>query len=298
MAEKIQKRNSKRKRKNRIRFVFLLLCGSYILCSILHLQPFAHGNVLFKKLFQTNYTAKYEIGTPRVIDESDISDCLYTLSKTYPEFKSIYENQDAYPKKLLSALCNNPEMIDFVKEYPKHKGKNTSNATLHSSDWNADGYPLLFQWDTRWGYHSFGDNNIGLSGCAPTCLSMVIIGLTKDKSATPEKVADYITNNGYYLKGTGTSWSVMSDGVADFHITGKEISLDETVIANILEKKQPIICSLRPGDFTTTGHFIVLTAYKDGKLQVHDPNSPYRSSKLWDYSQLQSQIKNLWSFSK
>lgn len=98
MAEKIQKRNSKRKRKNRIRFVFLLLCGSYILCSILHLQPFAHGNVLFKKLFQTNYTAKYEIATPRVIDESDISDCLYTLSKTYPEFKSIYENQDAYPK--------------------------------------------------------------------------------------------------------------------------------------------------------------------------------------------------------
>lgn len=90
----------------------------------------------------------------------------------------------------------------------------------------------------------------------------------------------------------------MSDGVADFHITGKEISLDETVIANILEKKQPIICSLRPGDFTTTGHFIVLTAYKDGKLQVHDPNSPYRSSKLWDYSQLQSQIKNLWAFSK
>lgn len=31
---------------------------------------------------------------------------------------------------------------------------------------------------------------------------------------------------------------------------------------------------MRPGDFTTAGHFIVLTGTQDGLLCVVDPNSP------------------------
>lgn len=40
---------------------------------------------------------------------------------------------------------------------------------------------------------------------------------------------------------------------------------------------------MRPGDFTTIGHFILLTGVEDGKIKVNDPNSKIRSSKLWDY---------------
>ena len=63
--------------------------------------------------------------------------------------------------------------------------------------------PLLLQWDRRWGYVSYGSSDIGLSGCAPTCLSMVIVGLTGNRNATPDKIAEYAQENGYYLKGTG-----------------------------------------------------------------------------------------------
>ena len=63
-----------------------------------------------------------------------------------------------------------------------------------------------------------------------------------------------------------------------------------------LEAGQPIICSMRPGDFTTAGHFIVLTGTQDGLLCVVDPNSPARSASLWEYSRLEPQIKNLWAY--
>lgn len=57
-----------------------------------------------------------------------------------------------------------------------------------------------------------------------------------------------------------------------------------------------MICSMKPGDFTTQGHFIVLAGTEDGKIRVHDPNSRVRSETLWEYGRLQSQINNLWAF--
>lgn len=50
------------------------------------------------------------------------------------------------------------------------------------------------------------------------------------------------------------------------------------------------------GDFTTIGHFILLTGVRDGKIMLNDSNSKERSEKLWDYSVLEKQIKNLWVF--
>ena len=53
---------------------------------------------------------------------------------------------------------------------------------------------------------------------------------------------------------------------------------------------------MRPGDFTTTGHFIVLAGVEDGKIRVNDPNSVKRSEELWDYETLEYQINNLWAY--
>ena len=49
-----------------------------------------------------------------------------------------------------------------------------------------------------------------------------------------------------------------------------------------------------PGDFTSTGHFIIMTEYIDGKIKVNDPNSKARSEKLWNLSDIKYEIRNLW----
>lgn len=55
---------------------------------------------------------------------------------------------------------------------------------------------------------------IGLSGCGPTCLSMVLLALTEDEEATPYEVARFSEENGYYVEGSGTAWSLMTEGAA------------------------------------------------------------------------------------
>ncbi|MBQ1871316.1 MAG: C39 family peptidase, partial [Lachnospiraceae bacterium] len=55
--------------------------------------------------------------------------------------------------------------------------------------------------------------------------------------------------------------------------------------------------SMKPGDFTYTGHFIVLTGIdEDGKIMVNDPNSRNNSDKHWDVDTLVKQIKALWVY--
>ncbi|MBO5469651.1 MAG: C39 family peptidase [Lachnospiraceae bacterium] len=185
-------------------------------------------------------------------------------------------------------------MIDYVKGYPDADGSGSGWLT---QDEMSQRFPLLLQWDKRWGYIPYGDNVIGLSGCAPTCLSMVIVGLTGNKDATPDAIAQYAMDNGYYVDGVGTAWSLMT-AVGGYGVVGQETTLSEDNIYNELENGNPIICSMRPGDFTSVGHFIVLTGMEDGKIRVNDPNSLTRSRQLWDYDTLSYQISNLWVFER
>ncbi|MCR5100477.1 MAG: hypothetical protein K6B41_03875 [Butyrivibrio sp.] len=58
-----------------------------------------------------------------------------------------------------------------------------------------------------------------------------------------------------------------------------------------------MICSMKPGDFTYTGHFIVLTDIdEDGLVTVNNPNSPMNSAQKWDVDTLVSQMKCVWMY--
>jgi hypothetical protein len=66
---------------------------------------------------------------------------------------------------------------------------------------------------------------------------------------------------------------------------------------NALEAGNPVILSMGKGDFTTTGHYIVLTSWDGEAFTVNDPNSRINSKKTWTYEQLEGQIRNIWSIS-
>lgn len=159
-----------------------------------------------------------------------------------------------------------------------------------------NGVPLLLQTDSRWSDIPYGSSTVGISGCAPTCLSMVAIALTENRDLTPDAVAQFSEENGYYVEGTGTSWELMSAGAKKLGLKSSELPLDQSFIARELESLHPIICSVGPGDFTYEGHFIVLTGYSDGMIYVNDPNSQLNSSRSWSYERLAPQINAMWVF--
>lgn len=218
---------------------------------------------------------------------------LRTLAKDQPQAKYILNNLGEYPASLLSLLGRNSETLDFVAGYPQHKDDTPADTV---GEVTQGEFPLLMQWDMRWGYATYGDGLMALNGCGPTALSMVICGLTGDNTVTPYTVAQYADSQGYYVDGVGTSWDLMRKGAEHFGLTAKELPLDEGVVTNALNQGRPIICSVGPGDFTTSGHFIVLVGLEDGKIRVNDPNRRSTSAQLWDYDTLAGQINNLWAY--
>lgn len=237
----------------------------------------------------------HNLTKPKAYSAAEIQKNLEKLSESSEEYRKIYENIDSYPTELLATLCSNPEMLEFVSGYLE---ADTSAVGKFTNEELKESYPLLIQWDKRWGYADYGDSCVGLAGCAPTCISMVALELTGDKDATPDKVAAYAEKEGYYIEGTGTAWSLMTEGAQHFGIEGSELSLSESTVLGELQSGNPIICSMGPGDFTTQGHFIVLVGVQDGKIIVNDPNSRERSCLLWDYDTLKKQIKNLWVYQR
>lgn len=207
---------------------------------------------------------------------------------------NILDNYSAYPVDLLESLTRNEDMLDFVSNYPTKKGELYATSI---GNVKKGVIPLLLQWDDRWGYYVYGDNIMALNGCGPTALSMVLSGLTGDNTITPAVIAKFSFDNGYYDMGIGTSWSLMTNAPLQYGVKSKELPLSKSVVMNTLKSGKPIICIMGPGDFTLGGHYIVLTGVKDGKLIIRDSNSVERSNKLWDFDEISSQIRNLWSFS-
>ena len=238
------------------------------------------------------YEKKYMVGSPAHYSMEEIQTRLKNLADRYPEFQTIYDHMDQYPEALLNNLCSNPNMLDFALGYQENY--DTTSGTLEASE--LDGIPLFIQWDKRWGYDAYGNDVIGLSGCGPTCLSMIVIGLTKNQEATPDKLADYATEHGYYEQNSGTKWSFMDEVAAVYGVQGYYIYLSKDNMQEELSQGHPLVCAMRSGDFTSQGHFIVIAGMEGDKFLVHDPNSIERSQQLWDYDTLQYQISAIWAF--
>ena len=211
--------------------------------------------------------------------------------KAYAEENGIFYAD--YPESLIALLERNPETEQFVLEYPLYRP-----AAYDLSEYrDGDTVPLFLQWDQRWGYKTYGSDMMAITGCGPTCLAMVGYYITGDARFDPAAVAVFAEENGYYVAGSGSSWTLISEGGKILGLDVNELPLDENRMKQALENGNPIILAMGPGDFTTSGHYIVLTGVEDGLFVVNDPNSPERSGRLWSYEQISGQIRNIWAIS-
>ncbi len=190
----------------------------------------------------------------------------------------------------------NPEAAVFLDNFD---GVTEYDLTLDLSDDDAfhtvDSLPYYTQWDPRWGYCRYGEGLMGWTGCGPTALSMVAMGLTGDGTLTPAYVASFAIDNGYCVPGNGTSWTLFSEGAEKLGLTAKELPLWEATMRSELEAGHPIVCIMGPGHFTDTGHYIVLTSCTDEGFNVLDPFRP-SNCKVWAYDDIKDEIRNLWSY--
>ena len=308
----MERRKVRKRRKHRrlvskiIRFAYVIV--GIVICFIVLHKTKEQAIQLLVQNSLNKLEEKHEVETETVVnakeeevhnkgydlDNSDVEldKQLKLLAKKDSDIKKILDNREDYPDDVLNLLVKNSETKQFVLDYPKKKNKETS---IDISGEVKQEVPLFLQWDERWGYSIYGDEIMAIDGCGPTCLSMVATSILGDTSMNPYWMAQYSEEKGYITDGA-TSWTFMSEGASLLGLDVTEIPLDEQRVADNLNVGNPIICIMGPGDFTTSGHYIVLTSYKDGKVKINDPNSMERSSKEWSFKEISNQIRNLWVY--
>ncbi|WP_244444661.1 C39 family peptidase [Paenibacillus camerounensis] len=142
------------------------------------------------------------------------------------------------------------------------------------------------QMDTRWANKPYGPRDtIGVSGCGPTSLSIVVSTLTPTP-VDPVSMSKWAYDNGYLAEGTGSYHSLIPDGAKHYglHVQGAKIQEQQKVI-DALSQGKLVIAIMGKGHFTSSGHFMVLRGVTaDGKILVADPASRKRSNQSWDFS--------------
>lgn len=151
--------------------------------------------------------------------------------------------------------------------------------------------PMYLQWDNRWAYNKLGDRNIGVNGCGPTSMAMILSRLKDDPSITPDKIAEDAKS---YMVAEGISWNFFNDYKNKYNYNIENVNLDENLMKKALEKG-PLLVSVKKGYFTLYGHLFVIDSYKDGKFLINDPNSIKNSKREWTFDEIKDQIIHIWS---
>ena len=212
----------------------------------------------------------------------------------------IIKNIDSYPDTLIDLVARNHETVDFVYSYKDREKYNNRklSADINSSYYVDGDVPLFLQWDRRWGYRIYGKEMIGLSGCGPTSLAMVIRHFDSDSTVNPYDVAKYSQDNGYVSADNFTSWKLFETGLSKYGLESQDVIPVEAKMKKALDDNKILIVSVKPGTFTERGHIIVIKGYnKNGDFLINDPNSIVNTNKTWTFDELKSEIRKIWGVS-
>ena len=280
----------RRRRRRKIR------CSAVFTCSIIAVAVFV---IVGSRMITSGDggTNKYDVEAGNnTYDNADIENTKISEKNKIQNNQSMLDdimNSTQYPKQLQELALKNEEALEFVYDYPtEHVKEHIVDLTEEAS---MDSVPLFVQWDKRWGYEKYSGNFFAASGCGPTTLSMVVVYLTHNRDASPLAVAKYSKEAGYSVDGSGSSWTLISEGCRHYGVKAKTVSLDESRMKAELDAGHPIVINVGPGDFTDTGHFMVITGYDDEGFSINDPNSIEKSGKRWLFKNISSQIRAVWS---
>ena len=202
---------------------------------------------------------------------------------------------DVVQYKLLKLAVAEPEAVGFVRGFPEAYSADAGEP--YDEEVSAGTVPRLYQWDPRWGYTVFSSTTFSLTGCCPTALSMVYMGLTGKNDMTPYDMGVRAKDGGYMTEYNGTDGTFLVNEAPNLGLSCVEIGVSAEALRDALGGGSVVICNVGPGDFTDGGHYFVITGLNDdGTLAINDPYSAERSAKGWDVDQVVGQTKSLYSY--
>lgn len=139
------------------------------------------------------------------------------------------------------------------------------------------------QKDEAWAEASYGSDPIGLYGCGPTALSMLVSSLTEE-DATPAEMAEWAASAGHWCRRSGSYLSIVEGAAKAYGLDCVSLPVtDPESLLSGLSTGGIAVALMGPGHFTKGGHFILLHGVTlSGGILVADPNSRDNSLVVWD----------------
>lgn len=150
------------------------------------------------------------------------------------------------------------------------------------------------QQDKEWASHLYGDGTIGVNGCGPAALAMVISSLT-ETPITPIEMADWSYENGFKAKDAGSYHSLIPNGAEAFGLAVENNVRDQSLLIDALVKGKVIVVAMGPGHFTSSGHFITIIgidSVDSRKVRIVDSDSRERTELSWDINLIMKEAQN------
>lgn len=257
---------------------------------ISRINELAVDNFIAKKLIVKEEEAE-EIANPKYKSDNkeEIIKNLEPYIEDDPKVKWVYDNFYTLTNIEAYLTGNDMDTVEFV--YNMHHGPNNYQDKPGQSVDLGRKTPYYIQWDNRWAYNNLGYRNIGISGCGPTSMAMVLSRLKNDPTITPTQIAEDAKP---YMVEDGISWNFFTDKASVYGYTIEEVHNDKEAMKEAL-RKGPLLVSVNRGYFTLYGHIVVIDSYENGKFLINDPNSIKNSKRAWTYEELSNQIAKIWS---
>jgi len=154
------------------------------------------------------------------------------------------------------------------------------------------------QGDKRWGSKMYSNHNdksqtMANSGCGPTACADVVATL-KDSSVTPWTLAQLSMKWGDRTYNSGTAWSFFKHVANKYKFSKFVQSANYSALKACLDAGGYVVCSMAPGYWTKSGHFICAWKYDSSYTYANDPASRVR--KKQKTSEFKKQCKQYFCF--
>lgn len=167
------------------------------------------------------------------------------------------------------------------------------------------------QYDSRWKNIKYdksnGHSTIGSAGCGTTCSAMVLATLV-DSNITPVETSAWSLANGYKYPSGGTYYSYFVNQFNVYNIPCKQLNTVNLITQSransllyhneakkALEDGNLVIACMGKGNWTKSGHYILLYKYENGYVYINDPASKKASRLKNTFDLVCKQVKYWWT---
>lgn len=198
-----------------------------------------------------------------------------------------------YPDEIVNLLKINEETKEFVLDYPSKVVDFKPDVINFIEYENCTEPPLLMQWDLRWGYLSYNNSVMGISGSAPTALSMAAIYECQDISLTPVHMAELAAGSNC----EGKPEKLLSDGARALNMNVTEIPKNDSRLRQAVSESGSVVVCMTDGKVFSQA-IVIRGIDEDGKYLINDTMSTGRSQKSYTFADISSHLKKIWKYNK